>query len=305
MTNLNIALSSAIRQCYQGSEDNFSNIYPFTTENISGYIDFFDLENKKLLTVGSSGDQALNAILNGCSDITVLDVNKYVEYYYYLKVAAILRMSYVDFLSFFRYSNFYSGSGYNNNSFDNSVFYKFKDTLKEIDLDSFEFWNTLFNLFDGLQIRSLLFSHDEYPDYRLKRVNPYLLSGISFNKLKEKVENIRPIFITSRIEDFYSSSKYDNIWLSNICQYISLEQLKKVVSNLGANLTDDGKMMFAYLYAYNLLQNTTEKDYLYNVESIKDIFQDSLVGAYQFESVTQGEEDAILTYKLKKNKNNK
>ena len=305
MTNLNLALSSAIRQCYQGSREHFSNIYPFTTENISGYIDFFNLNNKKLLTVGSSGDQVLNAILNGCNDITVLDVNKYTQYYYFLKVAAILYMNYDDFLTFFRYSCFCSGSGYNNSSFDNLIFDKFKNILKEIDLDSFEFWNTLFKLFDGIQIRRLLFSSDEYPDYRLKRVNPYLSSSISFNKLKDKVENVRPSFIVSRIEDFHSSSKYDNIWLSNICQYISIEQLKKVVFNLDNNLTDDGKMMFGYLYAYNILKNTTEKDYLYNVESIKELFSNGLVGAYQFESVTQGEYDAILTYKLKKTNNNK
>ena len=39
----------------------FSKIYPFTTENIAGYIDYFDFDDKSLLTVGSSGDQILNA----------------------------------------------------------------------------------------------------------------------------------------------------------------------------------------------------------------------------------------------------
>ena len=40
----------------------FYSIYPFTTENISGYIDCFDLDKHNLLTVGSSTDQVLNAI---------------------------------------------------------------------------------------------------------------------------------------------------------------------------------------------------------------------------------------------------
>ena len=52
----------------------FDKMYPFTTENISGYIDNFDLEGKSLLTVGSSCDQIYNASLKGCKDITILDI---------------------------------------------------------------------------------------------------------------------------------------------------------------------------------------------------------------------------------------
>ena len=54
-------------ECRQG----FSRIYPFTTENISGYIDKFDLGNKSLLTVVSSVDQVINASLFNCTDQTV------------------------------------------------------------------------------------------------------------------------------------------------------------------------------------------------------------------------------------------
>ena len=35
---------------------NFQQLYSTTTENIDSYIDFFDLKDKSLLTVGSSGD---------------------------------------------------------------------------------------------------------------------------------------------------------------------------------------------------------------------------------------------------------
>ena len=66
MTDFNDALYKASMTCegklYYISE--FSKIYTFTTENISGYIDYFDLDNKSLLTVGSSGDQVLNAFYN-------------------------------------------------------------------------------------------------------------------------------------------------------------------------------------------------------------------------------------------------
>ena len=38
-------------------------LYPFTTENINGYLPYFELKGKSLLTVGSSCDQAINACI--------------------------------------------------------------------------------------------------------------------------------------------------------------------------------------------------------------------------------------------------
>ena len=68
----------------------FYQIYPFATENISGYIDLFNLKDKSLLTTGSSGDQIINAILKGCKNITLLDINPYAKFYFYLKMTCIL-----------------------------------------------------------------------------------------------------------------------------------------------------------------------------------------------------------------------
>lgn len=297
MADLGFALSSAIRQCYQGWSDNFDCIYPFTTENISGYIDSFHLNDKKLLTVGSSGDQAINAILNGCKDVTVLDVNKYVQYYYFLKVAGILSLSYDEFLAFFRYSRYYDGYGYNNYAFDKVIFDKIKNVLKDIDSDSYEFWNTLFETFEGIDIRTSLFNSDEFPDYRLKKMNPYLSCEASFKSAIDKLQSVRPNFVTSRVEDVTDSKKYDTIWLSNISQYIPLEQVIKVVNNLSNNLNEDGKMLFGYLYGYGNLKCFINKNDLYNIQYVKGLFPDGLVGVEQFEATTRNSEDAILTYK--------
>ena len=54
-------------------------IYPFTTENLNGYMNKLDFKNKKVLTVGSSADQILNVFLLGCKDITLLDINPFVK----------------------------------------------------------------------------------------------------------------------------------------------------------------------------------------------------------------------------------
>lgn len=71
MNNFSKVECNAINKCesYYIEEDKklkgFSKLYPFTTENIAGYIDNFNLKNKSLLTVGSSGDQVINAALKG------------------------------------------------------------------------------------------------------------------------------------------------------------------------------------------------------------------------------------------------
>lgn len=73
--------------------EGFQKIYPFTTEVISGYITKMDIENKSVLTLGSSCDQALNSLLLGASDITVFDINERVKYFYELKRKLILSTS--------------------------------------------------------------------------------------------------------------------------------------------------------------------------------------------------------------------
>ena len=48
----------------------------------------------------------MNAILMGCKDITLLDINPFVKYYYYLKMALILCVSMDEYLLFLRYKNY-------------------------------------------------------------------------------------------------------------------------------------------------------------------------------------------------------
>lgn len=47
------------------SKKAYQEIYPFTTENIQGYMKNLDMEGKTVLTVGSSLDQAYNALALG------------------------------------------------------------------------------------------------------------------------------------------------------------------------------------------------------------------------------------------------
>lgn len=68
----------------------FQEVYPFATEAVSGYFSRLDLKDKSLLTVGSSCDQAFNALVLGAKNITVYDINANVETYYKLKKNLVL-----------------------------------------------------------------------------------------------------------------------------------------------------------------------------------------------------------------------
>ena len=54
----------------------FQEVYPFTTEVISGYFNELDFKDKSVMTLGSSSDQAFNALLLGAKKITVYDINE-------------------------------------------------------------------------------------------------------------------------------------------------------------------------------------------------------------------------------------
>ena len=138
----------------------YSKIYSFTTENIDGYINYFDLNNKSLLTVGSSGDQILNSFYNGARDITLFDINEYAKYYVYLKIAAILSLSYMEFkLFFFKYG--ISPFKRNTYMFSKELFNKIKDNLRLFDHESYLFFDELFSLYNPNDIRDRLFDDDE------------------------------------------------------------------------------------------------------------------------------------------------
>ena len=119
---------------------NFSRIYTFTTENISGYLKYFDLKDKTLLTVGSSGDQILNAYFYGARDITLYDINPYAKYYIYLKVAAILSLDYKEFQYFFFK---YGLNEYGNKEYNNKKMF-LKETFNNLYIWSF---NNVWNIF--------------------------------------------------------------------------------------------------------------------------------------------------------------
>ena len=212
----------------------FSYIYPFTTENIAGYIDMFDLNNKKLVVTGSSCDQIINARMKGCKDITIVDVCPYTKPYFFLKKAALMSLDY----------------------------------------ESFRFWNSMFDRVDPYKVRLNIFSQDEDRYEVVKELNLYLRNEASYNEAKKLIEDVEPKFIQGNIFDIELDEEYDNIWLSNLAQYYPLEEHKKLLDKLSGNLRKNGKMLVSYLYGISDEYIDLNGEGIYDIDKAQAVLGD-------------------------------
>ena len=303
--SLNEKYLQAIKFCENKNvSSRFAQIYPFTTENIMGYIDKFDLNGKSLLTVGSSCDQAINACMFGCEDVTILDICPFTKFYFYLKKAGLLELSYEEFQNYFCYKDFPKTFQDNQDVLNRDLYFKLRDTLKSLDYASYYFWNDLYRCNKPLSIRERIFSFDEEKIYVLKRANLYLKDETNFNDCKKKIENFDPKIVNNDIFKTEFNRNFDNIWLSNIPQYLTPEKFKKLTDNMIKLLNNDGKLLMCYLYQTQ--SNTkyySEYAPIYNLKETYKLFKnylielESFIGVHGLLHETESSKDSILIYK--------
>ena len=256
--DLSMAESSAIQRCDnmfvndKAGNKGFGLLYPFTTENIAGYIDLFDLADKSLLTVGSSGDQVINSILRNVKDVTLLDVNPYAKYYYFLKAAGILEFNLAEFNRFFRYLNYPKIFKTNKYAFNKDGYEKIIKTLRLLDYDSYLFWDELFNSYSSCDIRDSLFSGDEHRSPVIESSNLYLQNESNYIETRQKIKKVRPSFINEDIFNVELNRNFDNIWLSNIACYLYPKEIKKMTDKFTGSLNENGKLLIGYLYEIDM-----------------------------------------------------
>ena len=308
MENFEEVLNKAIKRC-EGycTGSNFDRIYSFTTENIFGYLKYFDLENKKTLTVGSSGDQVLNMFYKGCKDITLIDINSFSKFYLYLKISAILSLSYTEFKSFF----FINGntSYYNNEFFSKETFNKIKVTLRMLDYESYLFFDELFTLFESKTIKQYLLDCDEFRNRVICEYNLYLKNRNTYYKIrdlfKKELYNFNLTYINKDIFEFDSNDKYDNIFLSNLASYCGIDKLKLLLDKLNNNLNVNGKMLICYLWDIDFNDNFYKEDWneMYKLPIVKEKLKEYITEHYAIKddrTIIHGgnkKRDLILVYK--------
>lgn len=308
-SNFEILLMNAINKCngmfVEDIAKNFQLLYPFTTENIAGYINNFNLSNGTLLTVGSSGDQIINASLFDCQNVTCLDICPYTKFYIYLKISCLLELSKNEFLEFLSYK--YKTFSDNIFAFNNDIYKRIISTLRLLDYESYLFWDELFSNFKGLNIRKELFYFDENKTEVIVGYNPYLQSDISYDETKTKIKKTKLEFITDDIFKVKMDKQFDSIWLSNIGTYISRHFLKTMIDNVSKNLNNNGLLLISYLY--KTIRNTPyQQDWspIYNLEKTFEILQEynpqllSFVGVDGIKFNDSTIKDSILVYRKSK-----
>jgi len=291
--------------------NNFYHTYTFPTENVYEYLQYFDLKDKKLLTVGSSGSQLLNSFFLGARDMTLLDINENAEYYIWLVISSIISLNYYEYQKFFFIhcydieEDYYNKARFNKGIFNNKI----KPILRLFNYEAYLYYDELFSNYETQRIVDYLMDDDEYRPAAIKGFNIYLKNEENYEKLKKEIHNINFQFLNGDIFEIDIPDKYDNIFLSNLCTYVKRNKLKKLLEKLDKNnLNTNGKILFAYLFNtdYNNKEYGPDWQEIYYLDDTKKEFQYYLSEYHQITSARNfvhhenKKEDLVLIYRKDK-----
>ncbi len=282
-------------------------LYPFTTENIGGYIKEFDLKDKSLLTVGSSFDQVLNATLYDSKDITLLDTCPFTKYYAYLKIASLLELDRYEFFRFLRYKNYPKTFKDNPLLYNKEDYQKIVKTLRLLDYESYLFWDELFQNYEPKIIRDAIFySGEEEKQSVIETINPYLRNDYNYEKTKRNIKKVKLEFIQEDLFQVKLARSYDSIWLSNIGTHLMhYNKIMEMIEKMSVYLNENGKMLMSYLYDTDESYRTGYYpiyDFRVTFENLKE-YNPELVTFIGMHSIIFNDDrtsDSVLVYEKKK-----
>ena len=211
-------------------------IYKFSNESIIDYQKYLKNRNNAFI-VTASGDQILNSILEGTTNITSCDVSRFPKYFFELKKAAILSLSKDEYLDFFLKDDNYDDI-LNDDIYDN-----IRNNMCDEDK---EFWDGLFQFFEGGEIyNSSLFSHEIVTPQLVISRNSYLQDN-NYNKLQSNIEKTNINHQIGNVRDIILNEKkeYDLVNLSSIIYYYN-GNYKELLESI--KLSDEG-IILTYLY---------------------------------------------------------
>lgn len=222
---------------------NFDPSYLWTNEDMKLYPKE-NLKGKNILTITSSGDHALNAILNGGSMIDSFDVNIFSKYVSALKIAMIKKYGYYDF--FKRMDWIENMESLNFNSKENII-----DSIMEyLSHDEYLFWST----FEYLRINNKVNFNDVINVYGSLKKNAYT-DAFSYNKLKRNLKKAKITYYDSDIMDIEKSvnKKYDRVFLSNVLEYVLASNGPRFVNNYNDAMIKLDKILLpsSIIYGYD------------------------------------------------------
>lgn len=267
----------------------FNSIYPFTSENIAGYMKNLNLTGKKVITVTGSTDHILNAILQGATEITTFDINPLTKPYMDLKISALKNLSYEDFIKLLLFES--------NMNLDYSI-------ISSLDMsdESKMFWLEQLSKFDnnGIELRNSSLFNTKYFNPNSKLWQNLYLEKNKYNLLKQQLKDTNITFINTSIKDLKVDEHFDYMFLSNISDYLSLMYDSDTLKQYRDLLIEFQKKIdiiyFAYLYDIGNSNSRTEID---DLNKVKEIF--SNLHQVEFKSALeeslQDKKDGVLILK--------
>ena len=247
-------------------------IYKFSNESIIDYQKYLKNRNNAFI-VTASGDQILNSILEGTTNITSCDVSRFPKYFFELKKAAILSLSKDEYLDFFLKDDNYDDI-LNDDIYDN-----IRNNMCDEDR---EFWDGLFQFFEGGEIyNSSLFSHEIVTPQLVISRNSYLQDN-NYNKLQSNIEKTNINHQIGNVRDIILNEKkeYDLVNLSSIIYYYN-GNYKELLESI--KLSDVG-IILTYLYDKGK-------------RNIDDVFKEK---EYSFDNFSKSDDGVIVYQKTKK-----
>lgn len=244
------------------NNSSFQEVYPFTTEAISGYFPLLNFKDKEVFTVGSSLDQAFNALLMGAKNVVVYDINQNVLPFYKLKKECILNM-------------------------EPKKMYKEIVNTKEVPISSDIFpYNSLvkMNPYMSSKEKYMLLRERLTNEDSIKIVNGNIFSMDSLDE-NTKFDTMILSNILQYLE-FFSNEPY--------------ELLKTSFPKWVNHLNKDGILQFIYLYGYsaNDINNNNHSIACYNIGNVCDALNGNILQMGSFDDL--GTTDSIITYTKKR-----
>lgn len=229
--------------------------FAISNEQLPEIFEPLNLFGKKVVTVGASGDQALNAILQGCNDVTVVDGNSFTEPYMEYKIALIKMVDFETFKRMF----------IKEEMFDWRVYAKLSHLLTP---QTRQFWDSIMlevaqNPQEGEITQRSIIKRMFFVNEQDKHSKFYTSEDV-YNKLQArlKTNDVNIKYLEAEFKKFPTvlKDKYDLIFLSNIYFFYQekTEEFKQIVKTLyDKKLIASGKMVVNYEFNVGLAKSPT------------------------------------------------
>ncbi len=277
-------------------------MYVHATENVSAYYQHASLRGKTILTICGSGDQVLNAIFFGATTVVGFDLNKRSEHITRLKIAAIQRLTYKEFLQYF------------DGEADLFLFSSYQHLRPSLNHKTKQFFDALYRKFqhNGLKlVRSSYFRQRDFVK-GIKRFNAYLKTPNNYSFTK-KILNTTPFHFIQADVKFLAKKlphqHFDLINLSNVLNYYSgtlrkqhhpnpLKEISELLLKLKLLLSPKGKIM-VYNYSLSLYPNDICKTppLMNRPSTFKILKKQFKITAFNVPGIKRGTSDKVIFLK--------